>query len=107
MHGEEVPSVVELVDQTQLVLDQIAHLPGHAVRVALSRSPPGQLGQVPAGALARRAGLLRVLIAKLVEAERRPLGDLNRAGDRPGMLPKETSHLLGRFEETLGVRKES
>jgi hypothetical protein len=87
------------------VLDQVAHLVRHALRIALPRPAPGQLGQVPDGAAPRRAGLLRVLVPQFVQAERRPPRDLDGAVDRLGMAPKEARHLVRRLEAALGMGK--
>ncbi len=43
MNGQKVPGVFKLFDQRKLVFDLFAHLLGHAIRIAMVRTFPGQL----------------------------------------------------------------
>ena len=105
VHGQEVGRVAQLVDQAKLVLDLRPHLGRHAVGVTLFGAAPGEIDQVLHRGPARRADLVGVLVAHLVEAEGRgPLGDLDAAGDRLRVRPEQTGHLLGRLGRALRVR---
>ncbi len=107
VNGEEIRFVFELLDQRQLVLDEGANFLRNSGGVSFRGSFPCESGEVLDRRHALRGQLVGILVAQLVEGERTPLGDLDTAMDRLGIISKEPVHLRGRFEVALAVAKQA
>ena len=101
MHSEEIGLVGELGDEGKLVLHELPHPPGRAVR------PPGahpllrQPAQVTRRCLARRHQLLRVLVAQALEGELATPGHGDGLGQERGRV--EALEHLPRAQVALPV----
>ena len=67
VHGQEIGLVIELGDQRELVLDQLADFRGYRLRPAAMRALQGQLAQPVGRVPTLRHQLGRVLVAQLVQ----------------------------------------
>ena len=105
--GEEVARIVEVGDEFELVPQCGAHLVRHAARVAKGCALPGQQPELGLRGAAAGNGLVRVLVAQLVEAETAGVGDVERVGQGLWMVAKQARHLRARFEMALGVGEQA
>src|SRR5882757_3243318 len=78
VHGEKERLELEFGDQTQFMLDALAHGGGYARRPALRTAFFGQRTQMTGGSLARGYDLLRIFVSQFIERERTAFGDDER-----------------------------
>ena len=102
VHRQEIGRVAEIADQPQLV----RQLPGDVVRqpagVAVGHAVPHLPFQRLLRRLARRVGLIGILVAQLGQAEAAAAGDLQRAGHGVGVAGEQPRHLGRRLEVAVG-----
>ncbi len=66
-HGQEVSRIIELVDDRQLALDQVAHLGGNAAWIAIMGAGRGELSQVGNGRFTQRAQFLGIFVSQFIQ----------------------------------------
>src|SRR5882724_4268846 len=107
---QKVTRKMELLDQRQLAIDLLKRslVRRHSVRavVAPSRALIGALAKERVHRLAVGYGILRELIAEILEREAKSRGKLASVRDRLRQISKQLRHCGSRLEESLGISSE-
>ena len=103
MHGQEVVGIFQLLDEREFLAKEGADLVGNTRGEAPGGAPPGEIGQMPVGRLARRDRLVGIFVLQLGEIETDPPGDLERALHRRRPGGEQPGHLGRRLQVPLGV----
>src|SRR3546814_5630643 len=104
VHREEVRGVLQLLDQSQLVLERCPNTVRHAFGIAFGGALPCQFGQRLLGRERRVVALLRILIGQLIQRETAALDDLKGSGERFGIRSEEnTSELQSQMRIAYAV----
>ena len=103
MHRQEIPRVVELRDDAQLLLDGFADMRRNAIGIAHRSALPGQVGQMFVRRQARRDRFVRIFIGQFLQRKAAAPDDLLRAQHSVGMVAEQPRHLLRGFQVTLGI----
>src|SRR5215210_4874365 len=101
--GEKILRVAKLLDQGELVSQEFLDLRRDLPFVAPARVVPGEILEVLLRGLAGRDRLLGVFVFQLAEGEAAGFRNLDRAGDRVGVVLKEAGHLLRALEMPFGM----
>ncbi len=105
---QEIGFVMQRLDRLELVLEEEAHLLGHALGIALEGPRRRQRAQVRDRGRARRVDLVGVLVAEQVEREApRARRDRDAAGERLPVPLEEPRHLGRGLQVPLAVRVEA
>ncbi len=105
--GQKIAGVVEPLDQSELVFDQIADFVRDALGKPLIGALSGELGQALLRRLPFRNRFLGIFVTQLVEAEPAALDDFEAALDSIPITAKQPRHLLGRFQMAFGIGGET
>ena len=109
VHGEEIGRVVELLDQSELLLQRVAHLLGDAAGEAPGGALPGQVRQDAIAASCRRgtgsSGYSYFEARRARRCRRRRSRWLRR--ERILVAFEQARHLMWRFQVPLGIGLEA
>jgi len=104
MHGEEVAGIIELCDQSQLLLDHAAHFQRHRIRIAADKPLFCQFAQAVIW-LQPIGNLVRIFVAQLIQREWARLGNPCRIGDRVRIGMKQPAQFELGLDPPLGIRQ--
>jgi hypothetical protein len=103
MDGQEIGSVVQLLDRPQLVSQRLHDIIRQPLGVAPSGALPGQLLQRLLRRERRISALFWIPVGQLVEREAAALDDLDGVGQSFGIAGEQAPHLVRRLEISGGM----
>ncbi len=103
VHRQEIPRVVELRDDAQLLLDGVAYLRRNSPGITHRRALPGQVGEMLVRCQPGRDRFVRVLIGQFGKRKITALHDVLGAQDRLGIVAEQPGDLPRRLQMAFGI----